>query len=67
MCCFVVQDAVRLYLINSPVVRAETLRFKKEGVYGVVSSAVNCFLLFFTFREFYLILSSHYFHQAKMF
>ncbi|OMP04628.1 Aminoacyl-tRNA synthetase, class Ia [Corchorus olitorius] len=29
-------DAVRLYLINSPVVRAETLRFKKEGVYGVV-------------------------------
>ena len=33
----VVQDAVRLYLINSPVVRAEPLRFKKEGVYGVVS------------------------------
>ncbi|XP_061990360.1 isoleucine--tRNA ligase, cytoplasmic [Rosa rugosa] len=29
-------DAVRLYLINSPVVRAEPLRFKKEGVYGVV-------------------------------
>ncbi|KAK3229154.1 hypothetical protein Dsin_001035 [Dipteronia sinensis] len=29
-------DALRLYLINSPVVRAETLRFKKEGVYGVV-------------------------------
>ncbi|KAG7557311.1 Aminoacyl-tRNA synthetase class Ia anticodon-binding [Arabidopsis suecica] len=29
-------DAVRLYLINSPVVRAETLRFKKEGVLGVV-------------------------------
>lgn len=31
------QDALRLYLINSPVVRAEPLRFKKEGVYGVVS------------------------------
>lgn len=29
-------DALRLYLINSPVVRAETLSFKKEGVYGVV-------------------------------
>ncbi|PWN22588.1 hypothetical protein BCV69DRAFT_281573 [Microstroma glucosiphilum] len=25
-------DAVRLYLVNSPVVRAETLRFKEEGV-----------------------------------
>ncbi|KAL9679523.1 hypothetical protein QQ045_017388 [Rhodiola kirilowii] len=29
-------DALRLYLINSPVVRAETLRFRKEGVYNVV-------------------------------
>ncbi|KAB5548413.1 hypothetical protein DKX38_011819 [Salix brachista] len=29
-------DALRLYLINSPVVRAETLRFKKEGVFNVV-------------------------------
>ncbi|XP_057456760.1 isoleucine--tRNA ligase, cytoplasmic [Lotus japonicus] len=29
-------DALRLYLINSPVVRAEPLRFKREGVYGVV-------------------------------
>ncbi|XP_038711378.1 isoleucine--tRNA ligase, cytoplasmic-like [Tripterygium wilfordii] len=29
-------DALRLYLINSPVVRAETLRFKKEGVFAVV-------------------------------
>ncbi|XP_039000355.1 isoleucine--tRNA ligase, cytoplasmic-like [Hibiscus syriacus] len=29
-------DALRLYLINSPVVRAETLRFKKDGVFGVV-------------------------------
>ncbi|EOA32665.1 hypothetical protein CARUB_v10015963mg [Capsella rubella] len=29
-------DAVRLYLITSPVVRAEPLRFKKEGVHGVV-------------------------------
>ncbi|KAF6150031.1 hypothetical protein GIB67_002813 [Kingdonia uniflora] len=29
-------DALRLYLINSPVVRAEPLRFKGEGVYAVV-------------------------------
>ena len=29
-------DALRLYLINSPVVRAEPLRFKEEGVNGVV-------------------------------
>ncbi|KAK9804719.1 hypothetical protein WJX72_001779 [[Myrmecia] bisecta] len=29
-------DALRLYLINSPVVRAETLKFKKEGVFAVV-------------------------------
>ena len=42
-----VQDALRLYLINSPVVRAETLRFKKEGVFSVVSISN-----FFGFREF---------------
>ncbi|THG07358.1 hypothetical protein TEA_025863 [Camellia sinensis var. sinensis] len=29
-------DALRLYIINSPVVRAEPLRFKKDGVYGVI-------------------------------
>ncbi|KAI5665073.1 hypothetical protein M9H77_24396 [Catharanthus roseus] len=29
-------DALRLYIINSPVVRAEPLRFKKDGVYCVV-------------------------------
>ncbi|XP_057670811.1 isoleucine--tRNA ligase, cytoplasmic [Diorhabda carinulata] len=29
-------DALRLYLINSPVVRAENLRFKEEGVRDVV-------------------------------
>ena len=29
-------DALRLYLINSPVVRAETLRFKEDGVHNVV-------------------------------
>ena len=29
-------DAVRLYLINSPVVKAETLRFKEDGVKDVL-------------------------------
>ncbi|GAV69921.1 tRNA-synt_1 domain-containing protein/Anticodon_1 domain-containing protein [Cephalotus follicularis] len=29
-------DALRLYLINSPVVRAEPLRFRDKGVYSVV-------------------------------
>lgn len=29
-------DALRLYLINSPVVRAETLKFREDGVFGVV-------------------------------
>ena len=29
-------DALRLYLINSPVVKGETLKFSKEGVKGVL-------------------------------
>ncbi len=29
-------DALRLYLVNSPVVRAETLKFKEDGVKDVV-------------------------------
>ncbi|KAL6178937.1 hypothetical protein ACLB2K_050454 [Fragaria x ananassa] len=32
-------DSIRLYLINSPAVREEPLRVKKEGVYCVVSQA----------------------------
>lgn len=30
-------DALRLYLINSPVVRAENLRFKEDGVKDVIN------------------------------
>lgn len=30
-------DALRLYLINSPVVRAESMRFKESGVKEIVS------------------------------
>lgn len=33
-------DALRLYLINSPVLRAESLKFKEEGVREVVSSVL---------------------------
>jgi isoleucyl-tRNA synthetase len=33
-------DALRLYLINSPVVRAESLRFKESGVKDVVAKVL---------------------------
>nr|GEX09726.1 isoleucine--tRNA ligase, cytoplasmic [Tanacetum cinerariifolium] len=33
-------DALRLYIINSPAVRAEPLRFKEKGVYGVVKDVL---------------------------
>lgn len=33
-------DALRLYLINSPVVKAETLRFKEDGVFSVVKDVL---------------------------
>jgi isoleucyl-tRNA synthetase len=33
-------DAIRAYLINSPIVRAEPLRFKKEGVRDVIRTTL---------------------------
>lgn len=43
-------DALRLYLINSPVVRAETLRFKEAGVREIVAKVLlplwNCYKFF---------------------
>jgi isoleucyl-tRNA synthetase len=33
-------DSVRLFLINSPVVRGDNLRFKEEGVAGVLSNVI---------------------------
>jgi len=33
-------DALRIYLINSPVVRAEPLRFKESGVFEVVKTVL---------------------------
>ncbi|KAH7317048.1 isoleucyl-tRNA synthetase [Stachybotrys elegans] len=43
-------DALRLYLINSPVVRAESIRFKESGVKEIISQILlplwNCFRFF---------------------
>ncbi len=44
-------DALRLYLINSPVVRAETLKFKESGVKDVVK---DVFLPWFNAYRFLL-------------
>lgn len=37
-------DALRLFLINSPVVRGDSLRFKEAGVKEVISSVLLPFL-----------------------
>lgn len=37
-------DALRLFLINSPVVRGDSLRFKEEGVKDVISRVLLPFL-----------------------
>ncbi len=48
-------DAVRAFLINSPVLRAEPLRFSKEGVAEVVRSVLlplwNTYSFFTTYAE----------------
>ncbi|KAI8991041.1 isoleucyl-tRNA synthetase [Mycotypha africana] len=44
-------DALRLYLINSPVVRAETLKFKEDGVKEVISKV---FLPWYNAYKFFL-------------
>lgn len=33
-------DAVRIYMMNSPVVRAEPLRFKDEGVLSIIKDVI---------------------------
>lgn len=42
-------DAVRLYMINSPIVRAENLRFREEGVKDMISSVFLPWLNSFRF------------------
>jgi len=44
-------DALRMYLINSPVVRAEELKFREEGVLGVVKEV---FLPWFNAFRFFM-------------
>ncbi|SCU87254.1 LAMI_0D05336g1_1 [Lachancea mirantina] len=44
-------DALRLYLINSPVLKAESLRFKEEGVKEVISKVLLPWLNSFKFLE----------------
>lgn len=34
-------DAMRLYLVNSPVVRAEPLKFREEGVSNVLKDVLK--------------------------
>jgi isoleucyl-tRNA synthetase len=50
-------DAVRLYLINSPVVRADTMRFQEEGVNdtvrGVFLPWYNAFRFFMQCQDMY--------------
>ena len=42
-------DALRLFLINSPVVRGESLRFREDGVKEVISRVLLPFLNSFRF------------------
>lgn len=44
-------DALRMYLVNSPVVRAESLKFREEGVLGVVK---DVFLPWYNAFRFFL-------------
>jgi isoleucyl-tRNA synthetase len=44
-------DALRLYLINSPVVRAETLKFNEKGVRDVIK---DVFLPWFNAYRFFV-------------
>lgn len=50
-------DALRLYLINSPVVRAENLRFKEEGVRDIVK---DVFLPWYNAYRFLLLNIARY-------
>src|SRR5688572_24236848 len=44
-------DALRLYLINSPVVRAESLKFKEQGVRDILK---DVFLPWFNAYRFFV-------------
>ncbi|XP_011500704.1 PREDICTED: isoleucine--tRNA ligase, cytoplasmic [Ceratosolen solmsi marchali] len=55
-------DALRLYLINSPVVKAENLRFKEEGVRDVIK---DVFLPWYNAFRFLIQNIERYEHDEK--
>lgn len=55
-------DALRLYLINSPVVRAEPLRFREDGVKDIVK---DVFLPFFNACKFFIGNANLYIADGK--
>ena len=56
-------DALRLYLVNSPVVRAESLKFKEEGVLAVVK---DVFLPWYNAYRFFVQNSQRLFEDSKV-
>jgi len=54
-------DAVRLYLLNSPVVRAETLKFREDGVKSIIR---DVFLPWYNAYRF-LVQESHRYEQNQ--
>jgi isoleucyl-tRNA synthetase len=60
-------DAIRLYLINSPVVRAETLKFKEDGVREIVSRVLIPWKNSFIFFEQQTVLYKKKEHEDFMF
>lgn len=56
-------DAMRLYLINSPLVKAETLNFKDAGVIGTVR---DVFLPWYNAYRFLFQNISRYESDAKI-
>lgn len=55
-------DAMRLYLINSPLVRAENLNFNEQGVMGIVR---DVFLPWYNAYRFLLQNISRYETESK--
>ena len=60
-------DALRLYLINSPVVRAETLRFKESGVREIVAKVLLPLWHSYQFFEQQVILLKKLFNHDYIF
>mmetsp|Transcript_22687 Transcript_22687/g.52171 ORF Transcript_22687/g.52171 Transcript_22687/m.52171 type:complete len:1102 (-) Transcript_22687:64-3369(-) len=57
-------DALRMYLVNSPVVRAESLKFREDGVLGVVKEV---FLPLYNAFRFFMQNIERWEHGGKKF